>query len=275
MEARAGPMAAQVGGRSRRRHAGGERLVGDERGPEGSRSYSAVDRGHVARTIRAGTLANRYRPPVPIAETKPSARRMDYSFTPPRGARGGGGGAGHRPRSGGSRRRQARDPYDAGVHQVSSAVELGSGGAGYGDSIGGRSDDDWLLEEAMLGGGGGRGAGRLGAHGSAEEALLPDSLTDPAGSSDWKDEMDPAAREQYRQLGKATQRPPLSRCCKLKQPLVWQGWCCTRRRRRSRWQLRWSRCSSSSDSTGPPPQHAARPRKIAPMTLTRLSARWQ
>ena len=148
---------------------------------------------------------------------------MDYSFTPPRGARGGGGGAGHRPRSGGGRRRQARDPYDAGVHQVSSAVELGSGGAGYGDSIGGRSDDDWLLEEAMLGGGGGRGAGRLGAHGSAEEALLPDSLTDPAGSSDWKDEMDPAAREQYRQLGKATQRPPLSRCCKLKQPLVCAG----------------------------------------------------
>eukprot|EP01046_Picozoa_sp_COSAG06_P022740 COSAG06_NODE_1776_length_8424_cov_7.102810_6_plen_136_part_00 len=77
-----------------------------------------------------------------------------------------------------------------------------STGADLSHSVGGGGGGDWR-------GGGGGGYGRnsrrdrggVGGAGETEDALLPDSLMDPAGSSDWKEEMDPVAREHYRQLG--------------------------------------------------------------------------
>ncbi len=134
---------------------------------------------------------------------------VDHSHTPPR-ARAAGVALNVQPRSGsGGGRRTSRTGRD-GVHQVQSAVELGGGsGRGRGRGYEGHDfgDDDWRAQDDHLDGPAAGGYGwnhrrdRSGSNANDAEDLLPDSLMDPAGSSDWKEEMDFEAREHYRQLG--------------------------------------------------------------------------
>lgn len=144
---------------------------------------------------------------------------MDISmdnYTPPR-ARAAGGPGNAQPRSGSGGGRRATQGGRDGVYEVQSAVELG-GGSGRGKGYEGYEfgDDearvDWRTHDDHFGAPGAGGYGRnhrrdrsgrasaLSTNGT-EDALLPDSLMDPAGSSDWKEEMDSDAREHYRQLG--------------------------------------------------------------------------